>query len=211
MSQQPSDYVNNVFVNCPFDVQYNPMFEAIVFAIHDCGFIARCAREEEDSGDLRFDKLVRIIDECKYGIHDISKADLDVTTGLARFNMPLELGLFMGARRYAEKGHYNKDKKTLVLDTEQYRYQQFISDLAGTDISSHENDIKTLITKIRDFLFHNTKRKSIVSGAYIYERYQLFITSLPDFCNTLHWEREDLSFIAFNACVAEWLKLNHIS
>lgn len=208
MSQHHLDYLNNVFVNCPFDAQYNSMFEAIIFAIHDCGFIARCAREEEDSGDLRFDKLVRIIDDCKYGIHDISKADLDAATGLARFNMPLELGLFMGARRYAEKTHYNKDKKTLVLDSEQYRYQQFISDLAGTDISSHQNDIELLIIRVRDFLFNNTKRKSIASGPYICERFHAFIDFLPDLCDSMHWDRDSLTFVGYTICVTEWLKSN---
>jgi hypothetical protein len=207
---QPIDYLNNVFINCPFDANYHPMFEAIIFAIHDCGFISRCAREEEDGGDLRFHKLIRIIDDCKYGIHDISKADLDVNTNLARFNMPLELGLFMGAQRYASKGHYNRDKKTLVMDTEQYRYQQFISDLAGTDISSHQNSPDTIISKVRDFLFNNSRRRSIASGAYITARFHTFITELPAFCNGIHWERDNLSFIAYTICVTEWIKQNPI-
>ena len=58
------------------------MFEAIIFAIYDCGFVARCAKEEDDATPAR---IIKIIDECKYGIHDISKADLDKTTNLARF------------------------------------------------------------------------------------------------------------------------------
>ena len=32
-----------VFVNCPFDDKYIPIFHAIVFAIHDLGFQARHA------------------------------------------------------------------------------------------------------------------------------------------------------------------------
>lgn len=205
---QPVDYLNNVFINCPFDATYHAMFEAIIYAIHDCGFIARCAREEEDGGDLRFNKLIRIIDDCKYGIHDISKADLDLDTNLARFNMPLELGLFMGAQRYSSRGHYNRDKKLLVMDTEPYRYQQFISDLAGTDISSHQNSQTIVINRVRDFLFNNSKRRTIASGVFIAERFQTFIDSLPDFCNALHWERNNLSFIAYTICVAEWIKQN---
>lgn len=39
----PSD---QVFVNCPFDEAYKPLFDAIVFAITDLGFYARSAREE---------------------------------------------------------------------------------------------------------------------------------------------------------------------
>lgn len=207
---QPANYLDNVFINCPFDATYKDMFEAMVFAIHDCGFIARCAREEDDGNDIRFQKIVRIIDECRYGIHDISKADLDVNSGLARFNMPLELGVFMGAQRYADKGHYNKDKKLMILDSEQYRYQVFISDLAGTDIASHENSVQTLIERIRSFLVVNSRRKSIASGAFIHGRFQLFLAALPNLCNAAHWDRDHLSFIEYGILVTEWIKTNPI-
>jgi hypothetical protein len=209
MPQHP-DYLNNVFINCPFDANYHPMFEAIVFSIHDCGFIARCAREEEDSGDIRFQKLIRIIEDCKYGVHDISKADLDVNTNLARFNMPLELGLFMGAQRYAAKEHHNRNKKILVMDSAQFRYQQFISDLSGTDISSHGNSADQAINIVRKFLYNNTRRNNIASGQFISSRYHEFVNALPDYCDALHWERNDLTFLEYASCVTEWIKANPI-
>lgn len=34
---------NLVFINCPFDNAYKPIFDAIVFAIYDLGFVARSA------------------------------------------------------------------------------------------------------------------------------------------------------------------------
>ncbi len=49
---QPTDYNNNVFINCPFDSDYKHLFDAMVFAIHDCGFIARCTLEEEDASEV---------------------------------------------------------------------------------------------------------------------------------------------------------------
>jgi len=63
----------NVFVNAPFDPAYDPLLEAMVFMIHAAGFRARCALEENDSGDIRLDKLVRLIDECPRSIHDLSR------------------------------------------------------------------------------------------------------------------------------------------
>ena len=50
-------YTDNVFINCPFDSAYKPLFDAIVFAVHDCGFVARCALEEEDTSQVRIDKI----------------------------------------------------------------------------------------------------------------------------------------------------------
>ena len=91
-------YALNVFVNCPFDAEYkSTLFPAIIFTIYDCGFRARSALEDEDGGKNRLDKIFSIINSSKFGIHDISRTELDRDTNLPRFNMPLELGAFMAA------------------------------------------------------------------------------------------------------------------
>jgi len=41
---------DSVFINCPFDEEYEELFDAVVFAVHDCGFAARCALEARDAG-----------------------------------------------------------------------------------------------------------------------------------------------------------------
>lgn len=56
--------------------------------------------ELDDGGQTRIDKLYGLIGECRYGIHDLSRTELDDVNQLPRFNMPLELGLFLGAKRY---------------------------------------------------------------------------------------------------------------
>ena len=65
-----STYGNGVFINVPFDRRYKKLFDALVFAVHDCGFIARCAKEEGDSSQIRVEKLYKIIEQCQLGIHD---------------------------------------------------------------------------------------------------------------------------------------------
>ena len=57
MAKAASDYVKSVFVNCPFDGGYSPLFEAIVFTVFDCGFRARCTLEIDDSGQSRIEKI----------------------------------------------------------------------------------------------------------------------------------------------------------
>lgn len=91
---------DDVFINCPFDQDYAPIFHALVFTIYACGFRARSAKELDDGGQTRIDKLLNMIDECRFGIHDLSRTELDPVNHLPRFNMPLELGLFLGAKRY---------------------------------------------------------------------------------------------------------------
>ena len=57
-------YEDNVFINCPFDDEYKPIFDAVVFAVHDAGFIARCALEIGDAAQNRFEKIVQAISDC---------------------------------------------------------------------------------------------------------------------------------------------------
>lgn len=121
---------NHVFINCPFDDGYAPIFNALIFVIFDLGFVARCARESDDSGEVRLSKIESIIEQCKFGIHDISEVKLDTVNQLPRFNMPLELGLFFGCKRFG--GQKQKQKLSLILDIEPYRYQKFISDISAT-------------------------------------------------------------------------------
>ena len=94
-------FASSVFVNCPFDADYLPLLHAMLFAIHDCGFIARVAVEDIGSNEMRIEKIVRIISESCYSIHDISRVEVSKSK-LPRFNMPFECGLAMGAIRYAE-------------------------------------------------------------------------------------------------------------
>lgn len=108
----------DVFINCPYSPDYQEYFQALVYAVVRSGFTPRCARENDDGGEVRIDKICRIISESRYGVHDISKTEPDPRSGLPRFNMPLELGLFMGARKYGGKRHSRK--RTLILDRERH-------------------------------------------------------------------------------------------
>ncbi|WP_232793168.1 hypothetical protein [Caulobacter hibisci] len=105
---------DNVFINCPFDRDYAPQFEALIFGVLACGFRPRSARELDDSSQTRIDKLYGVIEECRYGVHDLSRTELDTVHGLPRFNMPLELGIFLGAKRFGGEGHVGK--RCLILD-----------------------------------------------------------------------------------------------
>src|SRR5258708_10686064 len=59
-----------------FRSKYARLSDALIFAIRDCGFAARSALEVEDSGKARVEKILDIIEQSKFGIHDISRAGL---------------------------------------------------------------------------------------------------------------------------------------
>ena len=77
----PPHYHSSVFINCPFDPQFTPLFDAIVFAIYDCGFKPRRARETESSGVVRIDFIANLIRDCRLAIHDLSRAGLTIPEG----------------------------------------------------------------------------------------------------------------------------------
>jgi len=199
-----------VFVNCPFDAAYRPLFDAIVFAVHDCGFHAHCALEAQDSGEERIRKIKRIIRECAFGIHDISRVQLDADNQLPRFNMPLELGLFLGAQEYGDGAQ--KLKRSLVLDTVPYRYQKFCSDIAGQDIRAHRDQPHQVVAAVRAMLSTALDGRVRVPGdAAIRRRYAEFRAELPVICRRSHVRVSELQFVEFRYFVERWLRMNPLS
>lgn len=201
---QSTHYNDNVFINCPFDSAYKPLFDAMIFTVHDCGFIPRCALEEDDASQVRIDKIYSIIADCRYGIHDISRTQLDAASGFPRFNMPLELGIFLGAKKFGIETQ--KRKKCLILDTEPYRYQQFVSDIAGQDIQAHNNNSREVIMHVRNWLRNTSRRETIPSGGIIWERYQEFMEKLPQTAREARLIVEELIFNDYTLLVAQWLE-----
>ena len=202
-------YNDNVFLNCPFDSAYKQLFDALVFAVHDCGFIPRCALEEEDASQVRIDKIYNIIADCRYGIHDISRTELDETSGLPRFNMPLELGVFLGAKKFGI--NEQKRKNCLILDKEQYRYQQFISDIAGQDIQAHNSNPEKIVIVVRNWLRNASKRQTIPSGNIIWKRYQEFMKDLPQLAHECQLEVDGLIFNDYLLILTRWLRISQVT
>lgn len=202
---QGGNYERQVFINCPFDADYLPMFRLLVFGVHACGFVARCALESQDAGEVRMSKILRLIGECRLGIHDISRTTLDAENGLPRFNMPLELGLFLGAAHFGSV--VQRRKHTLVLDSEKFRYQKFISDIAGQDIKSHANDQGRLVHVVRDWLNALPVRQNpLPGGKTIMKLYRNFIDDMPETLSELKLHESDISFTDWLWLVRDWLQ-----
>ena len=200
-SMQNADYTLSVFLNCPFDDDYAPLFEAAVFTIMDCGFHVRCAKERADASSVRIHKIYDLIRASRLGVHDLSRTELDQSTTLPRFNMPLELGIFLGAKVFGNE--QQRSKECMVLDREKYRYQKYLSDVAGQDISTHDNDPKTLVTRIRDWLAGNTTG-ALPSPNLLWDRYQRFRSELPESCRNARQTPEQLTFAEYVRYVDEF-------
>jgi hypothetical protein len=141
---------HSVFVNCPFDQEFRPLFDAIVFSTICSGFIPRCAIESGSASLSRMDRIVHAIHSSKYSIHDLSRCHGEAQTNLARFNMPLELGIAMGERFGNREG--GEDHDWLLLVPRGHLHGRFVSDLSGYDPSEYDGSVETIIPAVMAWL-----------------------------------------------------------
>lgn len=172
-------YEKSVFINCPFDADYMPMLHAITFAISYAGFIPRSALEASDSGQQRLGKLIEIIRDCRYSVHDISRVETVASdpNNLPRFNMPFECGVFFGARYFGSEAQ--QTKQLIVLDSEKYRFQKTLSDIAGNDPECHNNSPDEVIACVRRFLNDKTKHSNLPGAEFLQTEYARFRAAMP--------------------------------
>jgi hypothetical protein len=195
-------YRSSVFINCPFDDEYLPALRAIVFTVSACGFVPRSTLEHDDGSQVRIEKIYRLIGSSASGIHDVSRTESDENR-LPRFNMPLELGVFLGAKRFGPGRH--RSKRCLILDKDRYRFQKFISDIAGQDIKSHGNSPEATVRVVCDWLRNAPGARPLPGGAHLWTRYQEFTKELATMCSGVQLVPEHLTFRDFYRLVLEWL------
>lgn len=204
-------YEKSVFLNCPFDEDYRPILWAITFAIRDAGYLPRSALEERNSATERLAKIIRIIKDCQYSIHDVSRVET-ISGGpaaLPRFNMPFECGICFGAIHFGRPAQ--RRKELLVLDSERYRFQKTLSDIAGKDPDVHNNSPVTAISCVRRFL--NGKNGIILPGeGYFQERYARFEMALPALVDNLNLTFDEIQkfqyWVDYARIADEWIKAN---
>jgi hypothetical protein len=142
--------VTSVFLNCPYDPEYQPLFDCAVLAVICCGFTPGSALESGTIAEPRMTRITRAIFESKYSIHDLSRCRGEGDANLARFNMPLELGIAM-ARRFLNKRAADRHD-WLVMVPAGHQYASYISDLAGFDPVMHNSTDRSLITALMAWL-----------------------------------------------------------
>ena len=131
----------------------------------------RIARERSDAGEGRVEKILELVASSKYSIHDLSRCQAREEGEFYRLNMPFELGLDFGCRRFG--GGKLAEKVILVLEEERFRYQAAISDLAGSDIEAHHGDHEVAVRKVRNWLAGTGGFKRI-GGARVLADYEDF-------------------------------------
>lgn len=149
MIDEEDMFERSFFVNCPFDKDYAPLLEAALFCIVFFGFTPRLADERLEAGENRLEKIVELIKCCKYSFHDLSRCRASKKGEYMRMNMPFEYGIDVGFRR--SDNEQLKSKKFLIFESNAYELKRALSDIAGQDVCSHNQNFETVIKHVREF------------------------------------------------------------
>lgn len=183
----PPPFNKSVFINCPYDEEYAPILQAIAFCVVYLGFSPRLAPENADNAAARLDRIVELVRGSKFAIHDLSRCKSTAAEQYARMNMPFELGIDHGCRKFG-RGALN-EKVILILEHTRYDYQRTLSDISGWDIQVHDGSHEKAVRAVRSWLVAQAGAESIgaarIQGKYIafqewYWERQLAAGSSPD-------------------------------
>lgn len=129
----------NVFLNVPFDTNYERQFLGMIAALVAVGRTPRSVLELPEVGRGRLDRLLQHLRHCGVSVHDLCRVGTP-----ARFNMPFELGLAC-ALAHVERRH-----QYVLLERVQYRLDRTLSDLRGRDPYVHRGSVRQTIVIMLD-------------------------------------------------------------
>jgi hypothetical protein len=159
---------------------------------------------EAGNSEPRIVKILELIGACRYGIHDISMQSLDAGTGLPRFNMPFELGLFLGCRHFSSHAEQNS-KDFLVLDSAPWRFRESLSDFAGYDVVCHNGSPDRVMQLVRDWL-SNSLRKTMYGASRLQTEFQEFESRLPAMAEEFAPHPDQIGFTDLCHLIGDWIR-----
>jgi hypothetical protein len=172
-------------------------------AVEDIGIIA----ELEDNINSYYGIGGSIHNFFTKKIHDLSRLKSTYSDEYARQNMPFELGLDMGCKRFS-KGKL-KNKKLLILEVEQFRYRKALSDISGLDIKCHENKPSKLIHQVRNWFVETLGLHGMPSGTKFWYIFTDFASEFYDNRLSEGYTDEDLNMMPipeYIDYIKEWCK-----
>ena len=73
------NFERNVFFNCPFDSDNEPIMRAVLFCLVRFGFKPRIATERSNAAKPRIETICELIQASKYSIHEIAEVFIRLT------------------------------------------------------------------------------------------------------------------------------------
>jgi hypothetical protein len=162
-ASKPKINPGSVFLNIPYDAAFENLLLAYIAAVTAFGFTPR-ATLEIPFGQRRLDRILTLIRQSGYSIHDLSRVQLDRNSPRTpRFNMPFELGLTVALERTAHPEH-----AWVVCETVRRRINKSLSDLDGTDAYVHNGTIKGVFREVGNAFVGTNRQPTVTEMMQIY-------------------------------------------
>ncbi|MDT5157106.1 MAG: hypothetical protein QOH51_1463 [Acidobacteriota bacterium] len=207
--QANKEFGKNVFINCPFDPEYYSLLRPLLFTIIYLGFNPKIALEGSDSGEQRIDKICELIKKSKYSIHDLSRLKSKKKGEFYRLNMPFELGIDYGCRRFAS--NFLKGKKFLILERGAFDYKKALSDISGVDIQNHNNQPAKIVQATRNWFVETVSLKGIAGPTAIWYKFNDFASDFYTRRQAEGFSDEDLNMMPIREYInfiRNWIRAN---
>ena len=133
--------IDSVFLNIPYDREFEDLYLAYIVGLTQLGLRVNATFAVPNQG--RLETIIGMIEESKYSVHDLSRIQL--SKGIPRFNMPVELGLAL-YRSHVTRGKH----RVYVFEAKHYRTQRSTSDINGIDPQIHHGNVKGIMAGLRN-------------------------------------------------------------
>lgn len=196
---------NAVFINCPFDKDYLPLLRALLFVSRFYNLEVKIASSDLDSKSNRLARIIALMKDSKYSIHDLSRMKADKVGEYYRMNMPFELGL--------DYGLGEQQKVFLIFENEPYKLKIALSDINGWDVRPHFDNPETLIMEFRRWIVANSdvsKTLKDFSSSDIWYKYNDFYGSFSDHMTIHHLKDEEVSISEYLEYIDSYLRVNSV-
>jgi hypothetical protein len=153
---------NAVFLNIPYDEEFQTLYLAYIVGTYQLRLIPFIT-SGIPGGERRLDRILALIQSCRYSIHDLSRVEVSMTPpATPRFNMPLELGLTISWAKLHPRRH-----SWFLWESTPRRIQKSMSDLDGTDPYIHSGKVEGILSELRNaFVFRDAPPVTKMLDAY---------------------------------------------
>lgn len=179
---------NSIFINCPFDNEYKPMLRALLFVARFYGLEIKISLSNSDSKSNRLSRIIGLMKESKYSVHDLSRMMSKKKKEIFRMNMPFELGL--------DYGLCGDEKIFLIFEDEAYKMKKALSDINAWDVRPHNNEPEQLIKEFRKWIVDNKILPAVLkdySATDIWYLYNDFYGKFSDYMTIHHLKEDEVS------------------
>ena len=155
--------LGDVFLNIPYDEGFQRLFLAYIAGVNAFGFVPHATLEIPGS-KRRLDRILDLIRDCHYSLHDLSRVQRDRhPPATPRFNMPFELGLAVVWDQVDRKRH-----NWFVFESVRHRVSKSLSDLDGTEVYIHEGTIRGVFRELCSAFVRQERQPTVAQMRLIY-------------------------------------------